>query len=78
MLFLSLITVLFSLLSTGLSQGYPNGQQSRNSGRQSQLYRPLKAVVVLNGKSVNGVITFAQTVCIFFNKFMYLFVCGVF
>jgi hypothetical protein len=60
---LSLITFL-SLLSIGLTQRYFYGEKIPNYGfRQSS---PSKAVVVLNGESVNGIINFEQSVCIFF------------
>jgi len=64
MSFLSVITVLSSLVSIGLSQRFLYGQQSPYFGTQAfnrLQYSPSRAVVVLNGKSVNGVITFEQS-----------------
>jgi hypothetical protein len=52
------------LLSIGLTQRYFYGQQTPYYGLRQ--LSPSKAVVVLNGKSVNGIINFEQRVRIFF------------
>lgn len=66
MSFLPVLTVFVSLVSIVLTQHYLYGQPSPYYQNNRQFFsdqiiaRPLRAVVVLNGKSVNGVINFEQ------------------
>ncbi len=65
---LTVITLLFSILSVVFSQRFLYGRESPYLNGQlyrTQQFKPLKAVAILNGKGVTGVINFEQIVCIF-------------
>ncbi|CAG2116538.1 unnamed protein product [Medioppia subpectinata] len=60
---LIILTFLLSVLSVALSQRFLYGRESPYLNGQlyrTQMYKPLKAVAVVSGKTVNGVINFEQ------------------